>query len=257
MPSTVLFSAIDRLAKASRFFIFIVSLFLPPLFASAQACHFAGEQNADATSRTLEQAPSCRSANDYLTRCAWGSSADVGFAEIVIKKCEAHFLAKLPADALARYKQEQLLCGAYISPDSGTLALSEAATCSAAVSTDFATDPTASNRKPLKASFDCSRAYSPVEIATCSSQQLGNADIAMARAYRAVMRNTKSSNKPALIQEQKAWQAKVISVCGLPQMMPASTATLACIADAYAKRTYHFNDCLDAADGCPADANQL
>ncbi len=232
----------NRLARAGRFCV-VLSFLWPGIAttAAAQACHFFGQPNADLTSRQLERAPSCRAANDYLLRCRWGSSADVGFAAIVEKKCEASFLTRFPADATARYKQERTLCGAYINSESGTLDFSEAAVCAAGVAVDFATNPNSATRRPLRASFDCARAQSPIELSTCTNQALGDADIAMERAYRAAVKSVKLESRPLFVQQQKLWQTSVVAECKI-QQVPAPSAAVSCAVASYTKRAIDLKE---------------
>jgi hypothetical protein len=61
-----------------------------PVFAAE--CPVAG---ADATSEAIEQASSCAKAAEIYGLCTWGSSMDIQFADVAIRKCEADFLAEL------------------------------------------------------------------------------------------------------------------------------------------------------------------
>ena len=59
---------------------------------------FAAERpvaGADATSEAIAQAPSCGKAAEIYGLCTWGSSMDIQFADVAIRKCEADFLARL------------------------------------------------------------------------------------------------------------------------------------------------------------------
>ena len=115
--------------------------------------------------------------------CAWGSSADAEFAPVAISKCEKTFLARLPSPAHDRYTEEMQLCAYEESRADGTIHISEAALCQADVAADYAMHPEKSNDHPLRASFNCASAKTPLETAICSHIALGHADIVLSRVY--------------------------------------------------------------------------
>ena len=76
------------------------------LIAFAASAAFADEacfgSDADAMTAALEKAGSCRAAFAKFSACAWGSSADLAFGEIVVKVCER----RVPRQALAGWPVE-------------------------------------------------------------------------------------------------------------------------------------------------------
>ena len=95
--------------------------------APAAECPVAG---AEATSEAIEQAPSCDKAAEIYALCTWGSSMDIRFADIAIKKCEADFLDKLDPQRRKTYDGAKARCGRKYARVSGTLYRSFEASCS-------------------------------------------------------------------------------------------------------------------------------
>jgi hypothetical protein len=96
-----------------------------PVFAAE--CPVAG---ADATSEAIEQASSCAKAAEIYGLCTWGSSMDIQFADVAIRKCEADFLAKLTPQQRRTYDRAKTRCGRKYARESGTLYRSFEASCS-------------------------------------------------------------------------------------------------------------------------------
>lgn len=61
------------------------------------------------------------------------------------------------------------------------------------------------------ASFDCSKASHPVEVAICQSELLSRSDEALGKKYRQVLQDCKGSARERLISEQKRWLMRVRS----------------------------------------------
>ena len=93
----------------------------------AAECPVAG---AEATSDAIEQAPSCPKAAEIYRLCTWGSSMDIQFADVAIRKCEADFLAKLAPQQRRAYDRAKTRCGRKYARESGTLYRSFEASCS-------------------------------------------------------------------------------------------------------------------------------
>jgi len=214
-------------------------------------CSFGGEKAADDLVKALESAPSCSAAVDKLHACAWGSSVDAQFAPIAISKCEKTFLTKLPAPAEDRYIEEMQLCAYEESRAQGTIHISEAALCQADVAADYATHPETANDHPLRASFNCALAKTPLETAICSHIALGHADIVLSRVYSGLRGSLSLTDRSALTQNQKDWLARVPRKCGLTTS-PASQRTLNCIRNEFELRFTDL-DCDVPAKECLND----
>jgi hypothetical protein len=94
---------------------------------AAAECPVAG---ADATSEAIEQAPSCAKAAEIYGLCTWGSSMDIQFADVAIRKCEADFLNRLTPQQRKAYDRAKTRCGRKYARESGTLYRSFEASCS-------------------------------------------------------------------------------------------------------------------------------
>lgn len=86
----------------------------------------------------IAAAPSCDAALQLLLACQLGSSVDVAFSLIVIKKCEDDFLASLGEPARRGYERKVGACGNNFAGESGTLFQSIRAICAAQVAHDYA-----------------------------------------------------------------------------------------------------------------------
>jgi hypothetical protein len=113
-------------SMARRLLVALATLFAlaRPVFAAE--CPVAG---ADATTEAIEQAPSCAKAAEIYGLCTWGSSMDIQFADVAIRKCEADFLAKTPPQRRT-YDRAKTRCGRKYARESGTLYRSFEASCS-------------------------------------------------------------------------------------------------------------------------------
>jgi uncharacterized protein YecT (DUF1311 family) len=234
----------------SLLFILLLACAVAPLYAQ-DACSFGGEKAAEDFVTALKKAPSCAAAVSKLHECAWGSSADAQFALVPISKCEKTFLAKLAPSAHDRYSEEMQLCAYQESHAEGTIHISEAALCEVDVAADYATHPERANDQPLRASFNCASAKTPLEISICSHIALGHADIVLSRVYSGFRKELPPEDRPALIRNQREWLLMVPRKCNL-STSPASQRTIDCIRNEFELR-FTALDCDGPAEDCLAD----
>lgn len=103
--------------------------------AVAMDCPVSGY---DQVEKNVTDAPSCDASMQLLMACQLGSSGDVGVALLVIKKCEADFLASLGARARRGYERKVGACGDNFAGQQGTLFQSVRAICAAQVAHTYA-----------------------------------------------------------------------------------------------------------------------
>lgn len=231
----------------------LFAILLAGSMANAQStpqCDFGGEANFDNTVKLLETAPTCKQANKILHACMWGSSADTTFAPIAVVKCEKVFLKKLPPSAEERYVEEMQLCPYGESREEGTLYMSEAAMCQADVAEDFADNPDKwLQSKPLRASFDCALAKTPLETAICANISLGKADIVLSRNYAGFLHAATASQRTELIANERAWLASLPRKCGLTAA-PATQKTINCLRNEFELRFTLLDGCEGPMEDC-------
>ncbi|WP_334270385.1 lysozyme inhibitor LprI family protein [Edaphobacter sp. HDX4] len=195
----------------------------------------------------MRTSASCSAAHAYLRKCAWGSSADVGFAEIVRSRCEKDFIQILSATQKIIYADKSSLCADEFANQDGTLALSEQSTCFADIAFQFATNLTEASRPLPRASFDCVKAKSPLEITICVHPDLGRQDLLMARAYFPFFKAIKGSDRKTLLDNQRAWNERIPTACRLSGV-PASPAVVSCLIQKYKARTSVLDACGNGLD---------
>jgi hypothetical protein len=81
----------------------------------------------------LKAAPSCDRAMKIFEACEFGASGDVGLGEVVEKKCEGDFLARLKASEKQAYQRKMHVCDRKYRNESGTMYRSFTAFCRAEV----------------------------------------------------------------------------------------------------------------------------
>lgn len=210
--------------------------------------HGSSEDTADALAKALQADKTCSAAADRFSQCRWGSSADTGFAPIVISKCEATFLKKLSPAGMARYGDEMQLCAYEYARQEGTMSMSEAASCQVEVAVEFAANPSIANRPAPRASFDCANTRSPIEKAICSNISLGHADIVLSKVYSGVLASFKSAEQSNLNENQKAWLKNVPTKCHISEP-PYSEKSLNCIRNEFELRFTDLDSCRDGDEG--------
>ena len=91
-----------------------------------------------AIEKLLAEAPSCDRSMALFKACEYGASGDVGFGEIVIKKCEGDFLTKLTKAQRRAYDHKITACWNKYAKESGTMYRSFEAFCAAGVAQIYA-----------------------------------------------------------------------------------------------------------------------
>jgi uncharacterized protein len=205
------------------------------------ACSFDSGDSAESLAKALANAKSCAAAAAKFNDCRWGSSADTQFAPIVIGKCEQTFFRKLSSAGKTRYATEMQLCAYEYSRQTGTLYMSEAASCQVDVASAYAAKPALANSVEPRASFDCGKAKTPLEMAICSDIRLGHADIVLSRAYAPALTNP-DTKRTELVQNQKHWLEAVPAKCGLTGA-PAPKKTIDCIIHEFEVRFTDLDRC--------------
>ena len=201
----------------------------------------------------LQAAPSCAAAHAVHAFCGWGSSGDRGLANVVIDKCEKIFLSKLkPAqkrDYDAKVKRCEDKAERAYRNGGGTADLSEGAMCEEDAAASYARDVTnAANPPTVKTSFDCRKAQTLLELAICSSDSVGAADVDLSKIYRKVSQAATPDAKKALVESQRGWLDHVITAC--LSMPPADAAAQSCVQKEFAARAGLIPQCMAK----PADA---
>ena len=86
----------------------------------------------------LNAASGCDTSMKLFEACQFGSTADVQFGDVVEKKCEAQFLARLKPAQKRIYEDQLGRCDAKFAGKQGTMWRSAAAMCRASVSQRYA-----------------------------------------------------------------------------------------------------------------------
>jgi uncharacterized protein YecT (DUF1311 family) len=213
------------------------------------ACGSPTDDTAPALDKLLTNDPTCAAAHARLNACAWGSTADVQFSMIVIRKCEQTFLSSLSPQEKSRYIEEMQLCTYEYARQEGTLYVSERSLCQADVAARFNAHPELAREPAPRASFDCKKVITPLEKALCSDAQLGRADTVLRRAYAAALKEAPARERPALTASERKWLKSIPAKCGLTVSAP-SAAAIDCIRNAFELR-------FTALDGCSADPDDI
>ena len=232
--------------------LFLLLVCIVPALHAQEECTYFGEKASNDLMTALEKSPSCSAAVDKLHRCEWGSSVDARFAGVVISKCEKTFLARLPRPAKERYTEEMQLCAYRESRAEGTIHISEAAMCEVDVAADYAVHPQKAQDQPMPASFSCTAAKTPLEIAICSRPALGHADIVLSRVYTDVLRTIPAKDRAALVQNEKDWLAMVPRKCGITSS-PASDPSINCARNQFELRFTNLDNCQPMEAGHQGD----
>jgi uncharacterized protein YecT (DUF1311 family) len=222
-----------RLLLAAAFSVFAVSAAL-----ADEACFGS---DAEAMSTALEKAGSCRAAFAKFSACAWGSSADLAFGDVVMKVCEGEFLARLTAAGKANYATEAALCAYEHARQDGTMYRSMEALCRAEVASRFAATPALADQPLPRASFDCAKAKMPLEKAICAEAKLGRADLVLSRVYKQALQTLTPGKQRALNADERQWMAHLVVDCHLTGA--ASEKTRACALAAFEARFTAIDEC--------------
>jgi len=219
------------------------------LTSAQEPCHYGSEDAFGALANDLSQAKSCAAAAAKMHECAWGSSADTRLAPIVVAKCEKVFLRKLSPKALRGYAEEMQLCAYEYSQQQGTMYMSAAALCQVDVAVGFAADPAAASKLAGRASFDCDKAQTPLELAICSDTKLGHADIVLSRVYAGWLKNSDKEDRAALVQSEKQWLESIPKKCGLSATQ-ISEKSLNCLRNDFELRFGMLDSCFEKVIVC-------
>ena len=221
--------------------------------AAAQECPypFGAGEGADQLLKGLEAAPTCEAAYDLHNICAWGSSADAMFAQVVIPKCEASFLSGLSPAQTRAYKARLQHCTDKYAHEEGTMFIAFAASCQEEVALAFATNATAASRVKVprlpvvKASFDCRKARQPLELVICSEDRIGAADIALSQAYATALQQASAQGRAMLTRSERGWLDFVATKCDLPSTgTTAQVLTRGCVRGSFEARRDQIGLCL-------------
>jgi uncharacterized protein YecT (DUF1311 family) len=210
--------------------------------AAQDECKFFSAEAADGLEKALASAPTCKAAVEKYDKCRWGSSADVGFAGIVIKKCEKDFLQSLNKAEKDRYLEEMELCNYEYGKQEGTLFISEGVSCHVYTAARYSENPKLADQPMPRASFDCSKAKTPLENAICFDKALGRADVVLSRAYKPLLNSVKGAQRTALIERQKKWLAASSKKCGVGTE-PLSQSARACMRNEFEVRFMYLDGC--------------
>jgi hypothetical protein len=190
--------------------------FVPrPAFAEAKCP--AG--NAPIFEEDLRATLSCEAAHKLHDACVWGSSGDVALSGTVIEKCEAVFFGRLTPAQKRNYQARQQRCSEKYAREDGTLAIAEASLCAEAIAVSFARNTAAAGRipaaplAPVRASFDCARARTKLELLICSSEIIGGEDIDLSAAYREAFNSAAPDARAALVASENGWLSYVAKSC--------------------------------------------
>jgi uncharacterized protein len=188
-----------------------------PRSAFAEAKCPAG--NAPIFEEDMRATASCEAAHKLHDACGWGSSGDVALSGAVIEKCEAVFLSRLTPAQKRNYEARQQRCSEKYAREDGSLAVAEAALCAEAIAVSFARNAAAAGRipaaplAPAKASFDCARARTKLELLICSSDVIGGEDIVLAAAYQKALGSAAPDAHKVLVASESGWLTYVAKSC--------------------------------------------
>ena len=226
----------------------------PPAFAEAKCP--AGD--APIFPDDLRATASCEAAHKLHDACAWGSSGDAGLSGVVIEKCEAVFLSRLTPAQKRNYEARQQRCSEQYAREDGSLAIAEASLCAEAIAVSFARNAAAAGRiraaplAPVKASFDCGKARTDLELLICSSDVIGGDDIDLSAAYRKAFNSAAPEARTALAASEKGWLSYVAKSCIGTAI--GDYELRSCAEQAFSDRTEQLKRCMsktgDEAKAC-------
>lgn len=115
----------------------VATLLLTALPAAADECPVKTSQMDDIVV-ALNAATGCEASMKVFGACQMGSTADVQFGDIVEKKCEAEFLARLSTPRRRVYEDQLGRCNEKYADKQGTMWRSAAAVCRAGIAQRYA-----------------------------------------------------------------------------------------------------------------------
>ncbi len=118
--------------------IFASAAALLALAAPAFAADCPVEAQRAPTLRAIRAAPDCAESLKIMQSCSWGSSQDVEFAELVVRRCEKEFPADMTSGARAAYARDKERCRKKYAKEHGTMYVSFTAHCIAEAAAKYA-----------------------------------------------------------------------------------------------------------------------
>jgi uncharacterized protein YecT (DUF1311 family) len=237
-----------------KFIVLLTCAFGLAAFAgAARAEEKCPKGDAPIFEEDLRAAPDCAAAHALHSACAWGSSGDAGLTGVVVEKCEALFLSRLTKAQKRNYDARVQRCSDKYAREQGTIAIAETAMCQEDIAASFAKDSAAAGRikaaplAPVKASFDCGKAQSPLEQLICSDDDLAALDIDLSDAYKKAFKGAATEARKALVASENRWLAYVASSC----LSGGNSTDLArlCATGAFRERVGQIPLCMAKAGG--------
>jgi hypothetical protein len=111
------------------------AILLMSLVARAQECQSLGQADREAR---IQKAPTCDTAMEAFSDCAYGASGDVGLADIATDKCEAEFLQKISVKQRRAYIVALKHCDDKYENMESTMYIAMAAGCRAELAQSYA-----------------------------------------------------------------------------------------------------------------------
>jgi uncharacterized protein YecT (DUF1311 family) len=245
-----------RMSKFPLSLLLVLGWAFVPRPAFAEAKCPAGD--APIFEEDVRATASCEAAHKLHDACGWGSSGDVALSGAVIEKCEAVFLSRLTPAQKRNYEARQQRCSDKFAREDGSLAVAEAALCTEAIAVSFARNAAVAGRipapplAPVKASFDCDKARTKLELLICSSDFIGDADIDLSAIYRKAFNSAAPDARAALVASENGWLSYVAQSC----IGAAASAydSKSCAEQAFSDRTDQLKRCMsksgDEAKAC-------
>ncbi|WP_337270301.1 lysozyme inhibitor LprI family protein [Oryzifoliimicrobium ureilyticus] len=236
------------------FYLVILAVFfigMPPAMADGDphSCAGPGPNGPGALVELLQHEKTCQAALKTLWECQWGSSADTAFSAVVVGKCESSFFDRLSSSAQRNYAARMELCAYRYARVSGTLFMSMAAFCQAQEAASTASNPALADKPLDRASFDCTKAESPIEKTICASPSLGKADLVLGQEYRDALKSVTNEDRAQLVADEKAWLERITSQCKPNET--ASPTIVACLRNAFEIRFSTLINCGEGGNYTP------
>lgn len=95
-----------------------------------------------------------------------------------------------------------------------------------------------------RASFDCDKPQTGLEVVICADSDLGQADIGLANAYKMALAGTTNALRDAIIKSERSWLNFVEASCplGVVGAIPPLQARI-CVKSAFQQRTDQLTTC--------------
>ena len=200
--------------------------FVPkPAFAEAKCP--AGD--APIFAEDVRATASCEAAHKLHDSCGWGSSGDVALSGAVIENAKRSFSAISVRRQKRNYEARQQRCSDKYAREDGSLAVAEAALCTEAIAVSFARNAAAAGRvpaaplAPVKASFDCNKARTELELLICFQATLSGTRISIsprpiARPSTARLPTPARRSSPARLAGSPMWRSRASAPRAAPML---------------------------------------